>query len=426
MNVTVALEHRFLRKPDGTVWTDGPFGYSFFSRYLTVFDSVRVAARVTDESDSRSHLIRAGGAGVSFLPLPYYVGPARYLRRSWSLYRAARSAVRAADAVILRVPSQVAISVASALGKAGHPFGLEVAGDPYDAFAPGSHSHPLRALFRRHHARQLRRQCLQACCVSYVTERALQERYPAQKNAFATYYSSVELPPAAFVQNHRNDRELQDGEPNRDEPQKPFRLISVGSLEHLYKGPDTLIEAMALCAKKGLDLQLTLAGDGRRRPELEALAARLGLREKVRFSGQSPAGNAVRELLDQADLFVLASRQEGVPRAMIEAMARALPAVGTHAGGIPELLPSECRVAADDPVRLARMLGELAASGQRLASMSQRNLAKARDYAEERLQPRRDALYRHLSEQTQAWKRRRVAVAALGFAGWAKGISRSS
>ena len=446
MNVTVALEHRFLRKPDGTVWTDGPFGYSFFSRYLTVFDSVRVAARVTDETDSPGHLIRAGGAGVSFLPLPYYVGPAQYLRRSWSLCRAAQSAVRAADAVILRVPSQVAISVANALGKAGHPFGLEVVGDPYDAFAPGSHSHPLRALFRWHHARQLRRQCHQACCVSYVTERALQERYPAQKHAFATYYASVELPPAAFVQNPRNycesrdgesrdgesrDGESQDGaprdgEPNRDEPHKPFRLISVGSLEHLYKGPDTLIEAMALCARKGLDLQLTLAGDGRRRPELEALAERNALQDIVRFFGECPPGSAVRDLLDQADLFVLASRQEGVPRAMIEAMARALPAVGTHAGGIPELLPSQCRVPADDPLRLARMLGELAASGQRLASMSQRNLAKARDYAEERLQPRRDALYRHLSEQTQAWKRRRVSVATLGFAGWAKGISRSS
>ncbi len=42
MRVAVVLEHRFLHKADGTVWTDGPFGYSFFSRYLTVFDSVRV------------------------------------------------------------------------------------------------------------------------------------------------------------------------------------------------------------------------------------------------------------------------------------------------------------------------------------------------------------------------------------------------
>ena len=162
MNVTVALEHRFVRRPDGTVWTDGPFGYSFFSRYLTVFDSVRVAARVSAEPDSHCRRIRAGGPGVTFLALPYYVGPAQYLLKCCSLRLAAREAVRAADAVILRVPSQVAISVAAALRKAGHPFGLEVVGDPYDAFAPGSHAHPLRPLFRQHHARQLRRQCRQA------------------------------------------------------------------------------------------------------------------------------------------------------------------------------------------------------------------------------------------------------------------------
>ena len=200
----------------------------------------------------------------------------------------------------------------------------------------------------------------------------------------------------------------------------------MGSLEHLYKGPDTLINTVALCAQNGLDLQLTLVGDGCRRPELEAMAARLGLRHRIRFSGQCPAGNAARELLDQADLFVLASRQEGVPRAMIEAMARALPAVGTHAGGIPELLPNECRVPPDDPARLASMLREMTTFPQQLAAMSQRNLAKARDYAEEQLRPRRDTIYCGLRDQTQVWKRRRVSVAALGFAGWAKGVSRSS
>ena len=416
MNVTVALEHRFTRKPDGTVWTDGPFGYSFFSRYLKVFDSVRVAARVTDDPDSRRHLIRAGGPGVSFLPLPYYVGPGQYLRRSWSLHLAARNAVRTADAVILRVPSQVAISVAAALRTARHPFGLEVVGDPHDAFAPGSHTHPLRPLIRWHHVRQLGRQCRQAGGVSYVTRSALQNRYPTSDSAFATHYSSVELPPEAFVHSPRGD----------SDPRRPFRLITVGSLEHLYKGPDTLVEAVALCVAQGFDLQLTLVGDGRRRPELEAMAAARGLQQRVRFSGQRPAGKAVRELLDQEDLFVLASRQEGVPRAMIEAMARALPAIGTHAGGIPELLPGDCRVPPHDPVSLARKFREVVTSPQRLSRMSCHNFAKARDYAEDRLQPRREAFYRYLRDQTQAWKRRRVSVPAFGFPGWAKTVSRRS
>ena len=106
MNVTVALEHRFVHRPDGTVWTDGPFGYSFFSRYLSVFDSVRVVARVSEARVSKARdgapgLIRAGGAGVSFFPMPCYVGPAQYLLQCWSLYQAARQAVRGALATAL-------------------------------------------------------------------------------------------------------------------------------------------------------------------------------------------------------------------------------------------------------------------------------------------------------------------------------------
>jgi len=58
--------------------------------------------------------------------------------------------------------------------------------------------------------------------------------------------------------------------------------------------------------------------------------------------------------------------------------------------------------------------------------MSRGNFLKARAYTEDQLQPRRDALYRHLRDQTQAWKRRRVSVPAPNLAAWAKSISRSS
>ena len=417
MRVAVVLEHRFLHMADGTVWTDGPFGYSFFSRYLTVFDSVRVVARVSKARVSKTPdgapgLIRAGGAGVSFFPMPYYVGPAQYLLKCWSLYQAARQAVRAADAVILRVPSQIATCVAGTLRQRGHPFGLEVVGDPWDSFAPGSHAHRMRPLFRWHYTRRLARQCREAGGVSYVTATALQARYAAKPDAFTTHYSSVELPEEAFVQCPRT----------YNEPRRPFRLVTVGSLEHFYKGPDTLIEALALCTREGLDLKLDFVGDGQRRGELEALAARRGLGSRVRFAGQLASKDAVRQTLDQADLFVLASRQEGVPRAMIEAMARALPAVGTHAGGIPELLPDECRVPPDNPLLLARKLHDIIASPGRLDAMSFRNLAKARSYADDVLRPRREDFYRRLREETQAWRQRCYRASGAGFSSVAKGI----
>src|SRR5439155_26719861 len=106
--------------------------------------------------------------------------------------------------------------------------------------------------------------------------------------------------------------------------------------------------AVAECRQAGLDVTLDIVGDGRFRPELDRLAAELGIREQVCFRGQLPAGEPVRARLDAADLFVLPSRSEGLPRAMVEAMARALPCIGSNVGGILELLAPEDLAPAGD------------------------------------------------------------------------------
>ena len=103
MRVSVVLEHRFIRTPDRNVWTDGPFPYSFFTRYLTTFDGVSVVARVREADTSNSNWRRAGGEGVSFSSVPYYVGPGQYLVRAPQVRSRARQAVGRQEAVILRV-----------------------------------------------------------------------------------------------------------------------------------------------------------------------------------------------------------------------------------------------------------------------------------------------------------------------------------
>jgi glycosyltransferase involved in cell wall biosynthesis len=121
------------------------------------------------------------------------------------------------------------------------------------------------------------------------------------------------------------------------------------------------------------------------------------------FLGELPAGEAVRAELDRADLFVLPSRTEGLPRAMLEAMARALPCLGSTVGGIPELLPPEDMVSPGDVTALARKIREVLADPPRMSRMSARNLEKAQAYREEILQERRVAFYQHVKEKTEAW-----------------------
>ena len=111
MKLAVVLEHRFARTPDGAVWTDGPFGYSFFGRYPRVFDQVRVIARLAEVTHAERDWTRADGEGVGFRAFPYYVGPMQYLARRGAIRRAAESLLPPGEAVILRLPSQLAISL---------------------------------------------------------------------------------------------------------------------------------------------------------------------------------------------------------------------------------------------------------------------------------------------------------------------------
>jgi L-malate glycosyltransferase len=143
---------------------------------------------------------------------------------------------------------------------------------------------------------------------------------------------------------------------------------------------------------------LVFVGDGRYRQQVEAQAKTRGLMDRVSFLGQLPAGEATREQLDRADLFVLPSRAEGLPRAMIEAMARGLPCIGSTAGGIPELLAPEDMVPPDDVAALARKIREVTSDPERMSRSSARNLERARLYHENALREPRNRFYQHVRE----------------------------
>src|SRR5689334_11496828 len=176
MNVTVTSEQRFGQAPDGTVWTPGQCCYGFMRRYLEVFDQVTVVARVKEVGHVASGWKRADGRSVRFCPVPYFVGPWEYVRRLFQIKRLLRDVAVSTEAAILRVPSILATHLVKMLYRKGHPYGLEVIGDPWDVFAPGVIRHPLRPYFRARSWALLKNQCREAQAVAYVTKEALQLR----------------------------------------------------------------------------------------------------------------------------------------------------------------------------------------------------------------------------------------------------------
>lgn len=391
MNLLVNCPQHFERTPDGQVWTDGQFPYSFWTRYLTVFERVMVLARVRDVPELSSERQSASGTGVRFLGLPDYTGPRQYAFRSAAVATATRKATKNGNAILLRPPGETAAWVLWHLRKSRRPYGVEVVSDPYDVFGPNAVRHPLRPVFRWWYTRSLKRQCANACAAAYVTEHALQQRYPPDPDALATHYSDIELPEIAFVSAPRKLR--RNGK---------ARIIFVGSLAQLYKAPEVLIDAFATY-QAHIDAELIIVGSGRYQHELEERAKAHKLGSRILFRGQLTSPIDIRSELDRADLFVLPSRVEGLPRAMIEAMARALPCIGSDIGGIPELLASEDLVPPGDVEALASKIMEVLQQPARMQQMSARNLSNARGYKDDVLKPRRREFYQFLRQETETW-----------------------
>jgi glycosyltransferase involved in cell wall biosynthesis len=121
----------------------------------------------------------------------------------------------------------------------------------------------------------------------------------------------------------------------RAEPgMRPARvaIVSVARFE-APKDHATLLRALALVPD--LDWELELIGDGPLQPACRALAARLGIAGRIRFSGYS---RHVAAALAHAQIFALSSRSEALPRSVLEAMRAGLPVVATSVGGLSELV----------------------------------------------------------------------------------------
>jgi glycosyltransferase involved in cell wall biosynthesis len=114
-----------------------------------------------------------------------------------------------------------------------------------------------------------------------------------------------------------------------------WRVVQVGRLNP-PKDPGCLIDAAALASREIEGLEVVFVGDGRLRGEMENKTAQIGLGGIVRFAGEQ---SNIGDWLDQADQFVLASRSEGVPVSVLEALEAGLPVAASDVGGIAEVLP---------------------------------------------------------------------------------------
>lgn len=381
MNVYISLEHRFYLYKDH-LYTDGAFNSQFWQRYLNVFDTVTIVARAKEISSLSKNLEKVSGAKILFHPVPHYLGPKEKVLKSFSVKKSLTAIANdSTSAYILRVGSPIADVLSPMLRKNRIYYAVEVVGDPWDVFAPGAFNSPLRPIMRVYFSWKLKKQCKYASYSSYVTEFALQERYPSSLAKHSISASSIELNKDYFFERKSINAK---------------KWLFVGTLEQYQKAPDVLIKAFNRIVDNSISL--TVIGDGRKRAELESLSEN----SNVSFVGKLKSSIEVREYLQDHDFFVLPSRGEGLPRAMIEAMACSCICVGSDIGGIKELVHEKFIVQAGSVDELEKKILEVSnMKKEELLKESRRNYREAEKYLSYKLEKRRNTFYESIKDGVQ-------------------------
>lgn len=183
-------------------------------------------------------------------------------------------------------------------------------------------------------------------------------------------------------------------------PTGPLKLGVLARLIPL-KNVESVINATALLAGIGIEVQAEIAGSGPSESALRDLVISLGVADRVRFLGWR---GDVDKLLASWDLLVIPSLEEGFPLSALEAMAVARPVVASRVGGLSELVVDGVTgrlVPPGDTDSLVRSIAELASDRQRLARMGDEGWKRVRTHFSVELMARRTAeLYDRLLDRS--------------------------
>jgi len=171
------------------------------------------------------------------------------------------------------------------------------------------------------------------------------------------------------------------------------RVVSCVGRLHRQKGVDVLLRAASGAALQGQDWRLWVIGDGPERAALEAQADELGLADRVCFLGYR---EDVPDLLMASDVFVLASRYEAMPMAVVEAMAAGLPCVVTDVGESPRLVEQGVTglvVKPEDADGLAAALAALLSDPERCRAMGEVARRRAEQYSAQQMVRQTEQVY---------------------------------
>jgi len=329
--------------------------------------------------DAGNHFSQILNNNFRVVDMPDYKSFTKY----FSLRRKAKEIIEKLviehDIIIVRLPSGAGAIAVEYAKKHNKPLLAEMVACTWDAYWNYNWKGKLVAPYFYY---RLKNRLKNLPYVIYVTRKFLQSRYPT--NGFNTNISNVELSEIKEIDLKKRLERIEgwDG-------QTPLTLLTIAALNVSYKGQDDVIKALYNLKKKGLLFKYRLIGQGST-DRLQNLINKLGLNNEVEIIGPVKHEDVFEEIA-QTDIYIQPSKQEGLPRSVIEAMSKACPVIGANTGGIPELISPACIFKKGNKKQIAQLLSKIDKTF--LSEMAKINFETAKEYLPELLSERRKEFY---------------------------------
>lgn len=293
------------------------------------------------------------------------------------------------DFIIIRLPSFIGIFACIEARKQKKNYLIEMVGCPFDAlWNYGKLSKkivaPIFAILNKYELKRAKN-------VIYVSNKFLQRRYPTSGNYIACSDVNIET-----IENTNLEKRIKKINYKYKDKNTIYKFGIIGSLNVDYKGHKTAIQAMSKL-KNEIDFELHFLGSGNKSRWIE-MAKKYKIEDRLIFDGVLPH-KEVNKWLDDIDVYLIPSLTEGMPRALIEAMSRACPAIGSKVGGIPELLEEEMLIDKKDSDKLEIKIKELINSKEKMQEQAKINFNKSLEFEKIKLERKREQFYNKMLEE---------------------------
>lgn len=367
------FDHKYPVDANGVFYYSSGFDNYFFSRYFNIFDEFDIFGRFQTVSENAA-------VPIDTEKYPTSITTVVSNKNLVIAYRTLKKAILKHDTCICRMPSLFGALAIQICKKYKKPYMVEVVACTYDALS-NSPSMVRRLLAQP--AEFVYRQILKSNPFNvYVTKYFLQKKYPTSGSYIAC--SNVTL-------NEVNEKSLSERLNKIALFDKTKRIIigTTSTLSVDFKGQQYVIHALPILINAGFDIEYQLVGDGDGTWLME-FAKKYQVQDHVKIVGRLNHDD-VFVWLDSIDIYVHPSCQEGLSRAIIEAMSRACPIVACDTGGIHEQIEEDYIVAKKDVDGLGKTIMRVLESD--MSSMARYNFENSREYVTSVLSARREDYY---------------------------------